>query len=136
MNTYQNTLNLIGRLLITALFLPAGISKLINFAGTVGYFTSLGITAPSFTTGVVIAVEILGSIAILLGFRTALASIGLAVFTLIASVIGHAYWAVPADQAFVAQLLFFKNIAVVGGLLVLASVGSGKFGIDSARSST
>ena len=135
MNTYQNTLNLIGRVLIAALFLPAGISKLTNFAGTVGYFTSLGIAAPSFTTGAVIAVEILGSIAILLGFRTALASIGLAVFTLIASLIGHAYWSAPADQAFVAQLLFFKNIAVIGGLLALASAGSGKFGIDSARSS-
>ena len=134
MNTYQNALNLIGRVLIAALFLPAGITKLTNFAGTVGYFTSLGITAPSFMTGVVIAVEILGSIAILLGFRTALASIGLAAFTLIASVIGHAYWAAPADQAFIAQLLFFKNIAVIGGLLVLASVGSGKFGIDNVRS--
>ncbi len=134
MNTYQNTLNLIGRILIAALFLPAGISKLTNFAGTAGYFTSLGIAAPTLTTGVVIAVEILGSLAILLGFRTAIASIGLAVFTLIASVIGHAYWAAPADQAFVAQLLFFKNIAVIGGLLALASAGSGKFGIDSTRS--
>lgn len=134
MNTYQNTLNLIGRIFIAALFLPAGISKLTNFAGTAGYFTSLGIAAPTLTTGVVIAVEILGSVAILLGFRTAIASIGLAVFTLIASVIGHAYWAAPADQAFVAQLLFFKNIAVIGGLLALASAGSGKFGIDSTRS--
>lgn len=134
MTNYQNILNLVGRILVVALFLPAGISKLTNFGGTVGYFTSLGIAAPGFTTGAVIAVEILGSIAILLGFRTALASIGLAIFTLIASVIGHAFWTAPADQAFVAQLLFFKNIAVVGGLLILASTGSGKFGIDGAQS--
>ena len=134
MMTYQNTLNLIGRILIAALFLPAGITKLTNFGGTVGYFTSLGIASPTLTTGAVIAIEILGSIAILLGFRTVLASLALATFTLIASFIGHAFWAAPADQAFVAQLLFFKNIAVIGGLLVLASTGSGKFGIDGAQS--
>jgi putative oxidoreductase len=45
--------------------------------------------------------------------------------------VGHAFWAAPAEQAFVQQLMFFKNIAVVGGLLVLASAGAGKWSIDS-----
>ena len=48
-------------------------------------------------------------------------------------VTGHAYWAAPADAVFIAQLLFFKNIAVMGGLLVLASAGAGRFSIDGRK---
>jgi len=51
----------------------------------------------------------------------------------LASIAGHAFWAVPADDAFIAQLLFFKNIAVTGGLLMLASSGAGFISFDSPR---
>lgn len=131
MKTYQNVLNLIGRLLIAALFLPAGLSKLTGFEGTVGYFTSLGIAAPSLAVAATIIVEVLGGIALIVGFKTRAVASVLALFTLAASIAGHAYWAAPADQAFVAQLLFFKNIAVIGGLLVLASAGAGKLSLDA-----
>ena len=129
----ENTLNLIGRLLVVALFLPAGLAKLTGFAGTVGYFGSLGIPAPTLAVVVTIVVEVLGSIALLVGFQTRIVALVMAIFTLAASVAGHAYWAAPADQAFVAQLLFFKNIAVIGGLLVLASAGAGAFSLDAKQ---
>lgn len=133
MNTYQNTLNLLGRLLIVALFLPAGLSKITGFEGTVGYFTSLGMIAPTLAVVIAIIAEVLGGIALLVGFKTRLVAILLAVFTLAASIFGHAFWAAPAEAAFVAQLLFFKNIAVIGGLLILASSGAGKFSIDGFK---
>jgi putative oxidoreductase len=129
----ENTLNLIGRLLVVALFLPAGLAKLTGFAGTVGYFGSLGIPVPTLAVVVTIVVEVLGSIALLVGFQTRIVALVMAIFTLAASVAGHAYWAAPADQAFVAQLLFFKNIAVMGGLLVLASAGAGAFSFDAKQ---
>jgi putative oxidoreductase len=133
MKTYQSALNLIGRILIVALFLPAGLSKLAGFEGTLGYFASLGIPAPTFALAATIVIEIVGGIALLVGFKTRLAAIILAIFTLAAAVIGHAFWAAPADAAFIAQLLFFKNIAVMGGLLVLASAGAGSFSIDGRK---
>lgn len=133
MNTYQNVLNLIGRLLIVALFLPAGLGKISGFEGTLGYFASLGIPAPVFALVVTIVIEVIGSIALLVGFHTRLVAIVMAIFTLLAAVTGHAYWAAPADAAFIAQLLFFKNIAVMGGLLVLASAGAGSFSIDGRK---
>ena len=133
MNTYQNVLNLIGRLLIIALFLPAGLGKISGFEGTLGYFASLGIPAPVFALVVTIVIEVIGSIALLVGFHTRLVAIVMAIFTLLAAVTGHAYWAAPADAAFIAQLLFFKNIAVMGGLLVLASAGAGSFSIDGRK---
>ena len=58
----QNPLNLIGRLLLVALFLPAGISKLTGFAGTVGYISSVGLPLPTLGAALALAVEILGSL--------------------------------------------------------------------------
>lgn len=133
MKTYQSALNLIGRILIVALFLPAGLSKLAGFEGTLAYFASLGIPAPTFALAATIVIEIIGGIALLVGYKTRLVAIILAIFTLAAAVTGHAFWAAPADAAFIAQLLFFKNIAVMGGLLVLASAGAGSFSIDGRK---
>ncbi|MES2586307.1 MAG: DoxX family protein [Pseudomonadota bacterium] len=133
MNTYQSALNLVGRLLIVALFLPAGLGKIAGFEGTLGYFASLGIPAPVFALVVTILIEVLGSIALLVGIQTRIVAVIMAIFTLAAAVTGHAYWAAPADAVFIAQLLFFKNIAVMGGLLVLASAGAGRFSIDGRK---
>ncbi len=129
--TAESTLNLIGRVAFAALFIPGGISKLTGFEGTVGYISSVGL--PLATLGAILAltVEIVAGLALLVGFKTRIAALVLAGFTLAASVFFHAYWSVPADQAFVQQLLFFKNIAVAGGLLLLAAHGAGAFSIDA-----
>jgi putative oxidoreductase len=134
MKPIENTANLIGRILIASLFLPAGVSKLMSFDGTVAYFTSLGMAIPSLMTIGVIAIEILGGLALILGYKTRIAAVVLALFTIGASIIGHAYWAASADQAFVAKLLFYKNMAIVGGLLILAAVGAGQLSVDKAKS--
>jgi putative oxidoreductase len=133
MKNFENVLNLLGRIAIAALFLPAGLNKLLGVEGTTGYFASLGLPAVAILVWVVIAIEVLGGVALILGYRTRLVAIALAVFTLLASIAGHAFWAAPADAAFIAQLLFFKNIAVIGGLLVLASSGAGSISIDGRK---
>ena len=76
-------------------------------------------------------VEIIGSLALLEGLGTRIAAIVLAVFTLVATLYFHNYWGAPADQAFVQQLMFFKNIAVVGGLMTLAAHGAGNWSVDA-----
>jgi len=132
-NKLQNPLALAGRLLLASLFLPAGIGKLTGFAGTVGYIASVGLPLPTLGAILALTVEILGGLALIAGFGTRLAALVLAVFTLVASFFFHAYWAAPADQQFVTQLLFFKNIAVVGGLLTLAAWGAGAWSLDARR---
>lgn len=131
--TLHNPLSLAGRLLIAALFLPAGISKITGFAGTVAYIGSVGLPLPAVGAALAIAVEVIGGLALIVGYQTRLAALVLALFTLVASFFFHAYWSVPAEQAFVQQLLFFKNIAVTGGLLVLASHGAGAWSVDARR---
>lgn len=130
LSSLQNPLSLAGRLLIAALFLPAGISKITGFAGTVGYIGSVGLPLPAVGAALAIAVEVLGALALIVGYQTRLAALVLALFTLVASFFFHAYWSVPAEQAFMQQLLFFKNIAVVGGLFVLAAHGAGAWSLD------
>ena len=132
-NTLQNPLTLAGRLLLALLFLPAGLMKIGGFTGTVGYITSKGLPMPALGAVIAIVVEVLGGLALLAGFGTRVAALVLAVFTVAASVIFHAYWAVPAEAQMVQQLMFFKNIAVVGGLLVLAAHGAGGWSLDAKR---
>ena len=129
----QNSLTLVSRLLFVIFFLPAGIGKVTGFAGTVGYISSVGLPFPTLGAILALSVEILGSLALFAGFGTRIAALVLAAFTLVASFFFHAYWAVPADQAFVTQLLFFKNIAVVGGLLALAAHGAGAWSLDARQ---
>ena len=129
----QNSLSVAGRLLLALLFLPAGIGKVTGFAGTVAYIASAGLPLPALGAVIALAVEILGSLALISGFGTRLAALVLALFTLVASFFFHAFWAVPADQQYVTQLLFFKNIAVVGGLLTLAAWGAGAWSLDARR---
>lgn len=127
----QSPFSLIGRLLLAALFLPAGLSKIGGFDGTVGYIASADLPMPQLAAVVAIAVEVLAPTALILGWGTRWAALVLALFTLVATLGFHNFWAMPADQAYLQQLMFFKNIAVVGGLLVLAAHGAGALSLDA-----
>ena len=130
---FENGLNLAARVLFAVLFLPAGIAKLTGFSGTVGYIGSVGLPLPAVGAVLALVEEIAGSLALLAGFQTRLVALVLALFTLVASVFFQPFWSVAADQAFVTQLLFFKNIAVVGGLLAVAANGAGDWSVDARR---
>lgn len=129
----QNPFALLSRVLLAALFLPAGLAKLTGFDATVAYITAVGLPAPTLAAAAALVLEVGGGIALILGVGTRFAALALALFTLIASVVFHAYWAAPADQAFVTQLLFFKNIGVAGGLLAIAAFGAGGWSLDARR---
>ncbi len=129
----QNPLTLTGRVLLALLFLPAGIGKIGGFAGTVGYIGSVGLPLPQLAAVLSIVVEVGGGLALLAGFGTRLAALALALFTLVATFVFHNFWAMPPEQVMMQQLMFFKNIAVVGGLLVLAAHGAGAYSLDARR---
>jgi putative oxidoreductase len=109
------------------------LSKIGDFDGTVGYIASAGLPMPQLAAVVAIAVEVLAPTALILGWGTRWAALVLALFTLVATLGFHNFWAMPADQAYLQQLMFFKNIAVVGGLLVLAAHGAGALSLDARR---
>lgn len=131
---FDNQFLLVARLLVVYLFLPSGIDKIMNFSGTVGYIGSVGLPLAALGAVIAIVIEVGIGLSLLAGFQTRIASLVLAVYTLAANVFFHAYWAVPdAKAAFMQQLLFNKNIAVIGGLLALAVAGAGAFSVDAKR---
>lgn len=124
---------LLGRILIVALYLPSGIAKIGGFNNTVGYIASKGLPLPQVAAAGTILVEVVVALALLVGFKARLAALILALFTLAAAIIFHNYWAVPAEQVMMQQINFYKNLAIVGGLLFVATFGAGPLSIDNRR---
>ena len=127
---------LAGRILLAALFLVAGIRKLMAVAGTAGYFAKLGFPMPDVLVWVVIAVEIGGALLLILGWHARKAAWLLMLFTLIATFAAHRFWEVDAAQYVNQMNHFLKNLAIVGGLLFVAAAGVGSLGMDARRRSS
>lgn len=119
---------LAGRALLSSLFIFAGYAKLTAIAGTAGWFASLGFPAPTAVAVLVGLLELVGGLAILVGFQTRLAAIALGLFTLAATLIAHLDFS-DAMQVLMLQ----KNVSIAGGLLVLAIAGAGALSLDARR---
>ena len=120
----------IGRVLIAALFLVAGIRKLLAYAGTVGYFTKLGFPAPEAAAVLAIAIEIGGGLLFLVGWRTRWVAWLLAAFVAIAAFMAHRFWEFDAAQQANQMNHFLKNFAIIGGLFFVAAFGPGRLSVD------
>lgn len=133
MNLVQQFGPLVGRILLAALFIPAGLGKIPGFEGTVGYIASKGLPLPQLGAAIAIVVEVGVAAALLLGWRTRWAALILAAFTVVAGVIFHAYWAAAPEQQMMQSINFWKNIAIAGGLLFVAAHGAGRYALDGGR---
>lgn len=130
---FENALTLAGRALLALLFVPAALMKITGFEGTAGYIASVGLPLPALGVVIAIVIEGLGGLALLAGFKTRIAALALAVFTLVATFFFHNYWAMPAEAQMMQQLMFFKNLAVIGGLLAFAAFGPGGWSVDGRK---
>jgi putative oxidoreductase len=120
-----NAADLGGRMLISALFLIAGLGKISGYAGTQAYMASMGV--PGALLPLVIALEVLGAVAIIVGYRTRLVAAGLAVFSVASGVLFHG----SGDQ--MQQVMLMKNLAIAGGFLFLVARGAGDWSLDARR---
>ncbi|BBP75890.1 MULTISPECIES: DoxX family protein [Pseudomonas] len=119
---------LAGRILLSVIFLLSGFSKVADPSAMLGYIGSAGLPFPQLALIVAIAVEIGGSLLLILGYRTRLVALVMAVFTLATALAFHNHL---ADQN---QFIhFFKNIAMTGGLLQVVAFGAGRFSLDARR---
>ena len=135
LSALQNPLSLAGRALLALLFIPAGFAKLTGFAGTVGYIASKGVPFPELAAVAAVGIELGLGMLLLIGWKARWAALGIAFFTVVITFIFHSFWAIPAEQVMQQQQAFFKNIAVVGGLLTVAAWGPGAWSFDGNRSS-
>ena len=116
---------LIGRILLTLLFFVAGYNKLMSVAGTAGYFGKIGLPAPDLLVWAVIAIELVGGLLILIGWKTRVVAWVMAIFTVAAAVVGHKFWVDPSQAT-----QFLKNLAIAGGFIMLAYAGPGRLSAD------
>ncbi len=114
---------LLGRIMIALIFILAGVGKIMDPAGTAGYMESMGV--PSILLWPTVLLEILGGIAIIIGYKTGWAAFALAAFSVAAAVLFHADF---GDK--MQMILFMKNIALAGGLLLLTAGGPTGFSLD------
>ncbi|MBP5077095.1 DoxX family protein [Pseudomonas chlororaphis] len=122
------SISLIGRVLLSAIFILSGFSKIAAPAAMVGYIQSVGLPFPQLALGIAIAVELGGGLLLIAGYRTRLVALGLAVFSVATALAFHNNL---GDQN---QFIhFFKNIAMAGGLLQVVAYGAGRFSLDARR---
>jgi putative oxidoreductase len=124
---------LIARLLMALMFLLGGISKFTGLDGTAGYIASVGLPAPQLLAVGAGLVEVIGAVLLIVGWQARWAALALAGFTLLATVLFHNYWAMPAEQQMMQQLMFMKNLSAVGGLLAFFAFGPGSLSLDARR---
>ncbi len=122
---------LAARVLLVVLFLVFGWRKLTGFEGTVAYFTQGGIPMPPVAAVIAVVMEFFGGLALLLGVATRPIALLLAVYTLATAFLGHPYWAMTGAAQAGAMINFYKNVSIMGGLLLLYVTGAGKYAVDA-----
>jgi putative oxidoreductase len=126
----KDGLLLFARILLVVLFVIFGWQKLTGFSGTVAYMTSTGAPAPTLSAIIAIVMEFFVGIAIALGFYTRPLALLLALYTLGTALIGHHYWTMTGTEQYEAMINFYKNVSIIGGLLLLSTTGPGRYSLD------
>lgn len=124
---------LLARVLLAAMFLQSGYSALTNVAGTAGYLARLGLPLPTLAAWSVGLFELAAGGLLVVGLLTRPAAALLAAFAVAASFLGHYGQGADAAQALLHQQMLMKDVAVAGGLIVLAVRGAGAFALDARR---
>jgi putative oxidoreductase len=129
-DSVRNLLVLFARIALALLFIRAGYSKLMAFNGTVAYIANAGLPLAQVAAVLTIALELIGGVALAIGFKARWAALFLGVFSVVAALLFHNYWAMPADKQVLQAISFWKNISILGGMLMVFAFGPGRLSID------
>jgi putative oxidoreductase len=131
MERVNDTFLLVGRILLAALFLSAGIPKALQGygGGFAQYLASMGVPSADIVAAIAVAVEVLVPVALVLGIFPRISALLLIAFTAVATLLAHRYWDFPAAQQQAQMGQFFKNIAIIGGLMCYFVSGPGAWSL-------
>ena len=124
---------LAGRILLSIIFIMSGISKITGFAGTAGWMTSKGLPVPEVLLAASIVIELGAAAMIVLGFKARWGAAALFLWMIPVTFLFHNFWAVPADQQMIQQIMFMKNLGLMGGMLILMGLGSGPLSLGNRK---
>lgn len=130
----QNTIDkfgpLVGRILLALIFLMSGIGKIGGFAGTAAYMASKGMPMVEALLVITIIIEIGAAVILILGFKAQLGAAALFLWMIPVTLIFHNFWAMPAAEQQIQTIMFMKNLAIMGGMLLIMANGSGPYSVD------
>lgn len=126
----RDVIILCARIFLMILFIMSGWSKLTGFEGTVGYLASLGVPVPPVAAAVAVIMEFFVAIVLVLGFYTRPLAFLMALFVFGTALVGHHFWTMADAERAANSIQFFKNISIVGGMLLLSVTGAGRFSVD------
>ena len=130
MNQARDVAALVGRVLLAFMFVYAGFGKIGGFEGAAAAIASRNLPLPPVATTIAIVVELIGGLMLIVGWKARWAALVVAVFTFFASIFFHNFWTMTEQAASVNQLMFFKNVSVIGGLLLVFALGPGRLSVD------
>ncbi len=123
--------SLLARLALAAIFIHGGWSKLGALDGTAAYIAAKGLPAPALAALFAALVELVGGLALAAGLGTRWAALGLALFLVPTTYLFHNPIGLEAAAAQMQQIQLFKNVAIIGGLVAIASFGAGALSLDA-----
>jgi len=121
----------LGRVLLSLIFLASGLGKIAAWDATAGYMASEGMTLVPLFLVAAILFEVLGGLSVLLGMKARVGAAALIVFLIPATLIFHDFWAFEGMERQIYMAMFMKNLAIMGGLLLVIAFGAGPLSIDN-----
>ena len=125
-----NTAALVGRILLSIMFITSGFGKLTGFEGTVGYIASKHLPLPQVAAVIAVLAELGGGLLLLVGFKARWAALALAIFTLAAGFLFHDFWNADAASKMMQSINFWKNVTITGGMQMVFAFGPGRYSVD------
>ncbi len=123
----------LGRMLLALIFLASGFGKIGGWHKTAGYMASKGMPLVPLLLVAAVLLEIGGGLSVLMGLKARIGAAALIVFLIPATLIFHNFWALEGTEQQMNMIMFMKNLAILGGLLLVIAFGAGPFSIDNRR---
>lgn len=133
MSNQNDLLSLVGRVLLALMFLIGGVDKIMGLEGTMKYMQANAVPMTSIAIYVAIVIEIGMGLLLVAGFKTRWAAAVLIVFIVAAEYFFHQYWNLEGQPRGTQRIFFYKNLAVIGGMMMLIVAGPGRYSLDERR---
>ncbi len=130
MNPLASFAALAGRILLAVIFLVSGFGKITGYAGTEALMASKGLPMPAILLPLTILTELGGAILLVLGLKARWAALWLFLFLIPTTLVFHAFWGIDPKLAQMQQIHFLKNVAIMGGMLMVVALGPGRYSMD------
>src|ERR1700694_5810103 len=130
MKNQSDALALVGRILLGSIFVLSGFQKLMGFSGVVAGITGKGLPLPEVMAVVTIAIELGAGLLLVVGLKARWAALLIFLFIIPVSLTFHNFWTMEGAQAAMNKIQFLKNVSIMGGMLVVAAFGPGRYSVD------